>query len=164
MRAIGQHTVLDQIETVLILKHVEPGEAGVDVETGHAEGVVMIPERGRVLVVLVCHRGGDELPSHLAWSICAGTALALGEPLLWQTIVSGVVVPAMQVGDNRRETFLQRAPKRFGDVERSIDWQQVPIDGQLVLPVHRDSLALIGQDGRTRITGVLPRSVAPNCR
>ena len=43
-------------------QEVEAGRSGVDVQAGHAEGVVVIPECGRPLVVRILERRRAGLP------------------------------------------------------------------------------------------------------
>jgi hypothetical protein len=113
----GEPARLDEFEFVVVPQEIEAGQAGVDVEAGDPERVVVVPQRGRFLAVVVTRGSRDEVGTRVPPG---------GEPLLWAPVEGGVDVAAVEV-DNRRHPSLGDGPTVVtdGPVQRGVHRGQV---------------------------------------
>jgi hypothetical protein len=129
---------------VVVPKEVESSEPGVDVQPSTAERVVVIPERGRGLVVYVI--------VVLLLKLRAGLLEVPREPRLRLAVARMLDVSTVKVGhDPHSGTVVGNR----ATVYRLIDRQEMLV-WQFVLPAHGDWFTLLGLDRPPRVLAVVP--------
>jgi len=126
----------------LVANQVEAGESGVDVESGGAHGVVMVPECGRGLIVVV--------------DVVA--AAARNVPMLGEAVMFRAGVAAVEMCDGANFGVRGIEHVVVGAIECGIDGEEV-FCGQCVGKADTCRDAALNFDGDSGIAAV----VAPDC-